>query len=305
LTPLCPVLRTISLVLLVIALARPRRGTEQVRDISKGIAIEMALDRSSSMSAEMELRGKKINRFDAAKMVFESFVLGDKQDLKGRPNDLIGMITFARYPDTACPLTLAHGALPKLLENARIVQRESEDGTAIGDAIALAAARLKTAEETFASQTMDKDGKKDYEIKSKVIILLTDGASNCGKRSPISAARLAAEWGIKIYAIGVGGNEPVMSIQTFFGVQKFPTGQGVDETTLKAIAKITGGLYRRADTPEALKAVYEEIDTLEKSEIESIRYVDYKEQFVPFALWALVLLCIEVLLRCTVFRRIP
>lgn len=298
-------LRILALVSLSIALARPQQGLERVRDINQGIAIEMVVDRSGSMGAEMEFRGERRNRLEVVKSVFEEFVLGNGRDLKGRPNDLIGMIAFARYTDTICPLTLAHGALPRFLENVKLVQRRSEDGTAIGDAVALAAARLRTAGEVLAAQLVDTGKDVEYEIKSKVIILLTDGENNCGKRLPRQAAELAAKWDIKIYAIGVGAGESVRTVQTLFGTYKVPMGSAVDEGTLKSIAEITGGMYWRADTAEALQSIYREIDKLEKSEIESVRYVDYREKFVPFAIMAFVLICLEILLRCTVFRRIP
>ena len=172
-------LRYVALSLVVIGLARPQEGLERIRDVNKGIAIEMVVDRSGSMGAEMEYKGEVLNRLEVVKEVFEEFILGNKRDLKGRPNDLIGMVTFARYADTVCPLTLAHGALPRFLKTVKKVERREEDGTAIGDALALAAARLKTAEETLAQQTDQKE--REYEIKSKVIILLTDGQNNAGK----------------------------------------------------------------------------------------------------------------------------
>jgi len=300
-----PALRIITLILLTVALARPQQGLERIRDVNKGVAIEMVVDHSSSMGAELEFNGERLNRLEVVKQVFEKFVRGDGHDLKGRPSDLIGMIVFARYPDTACPLTLAHGALPRFLENVQLVQQQSEDGTAIGDAIALASARLKTAEETLAAQLRDADKEKEYEIKSKVIILLTDGENNCGRRAPRQAAELAAKWGIKIYTIGIGGGESVASIPTLFGIFRQAVASRIDEGMLTSIADITGGMYRRADTAEALHAVYKEIDELERSEIESVRYVDYREKFVFFAVAAFVLLCLEIFLRCFVFRRIP
>jgi len=296
-------LRIFTLVCITIALARPQEGLERVRDINKGIAIEMVVDRSGSMGAELEYKGERMNRLELVKRVFEEFVMGNRRDLPGRPNDLVGMIAFARYPDTVCPLTLAHGALPPFLATVGLVQRRSEDGTAIGDAVALAAARLQTAERTLARQT--KGTQKDYEIKSKVIILLTDGENNCGKRHPRQAAELAAKWGIKIHTIGVGGGESVTTIQTPFGNYKVPMGSRVDEGTLKAIAKATGGLYRRANSARSLHAVYREIDRMERSEIESVRFMDYKEKFLPYAAAALALLAVEVILGCTVFRKIP
>jgi len=296
-------LRLLALTCLVIALARPQTGREQVREISKGIAIEMVADRSGSMGAEMEYQGARMNRLEVVKKVFLDFALGNGKDLPGRPNDLIGMIAFARYADTTCPLTLAHGALPLFVKNLKIVTQRSEDGTAIGDALALAAARLKTAEETLKKQQKQTD--KAYEIKSKVIILLSDGENNCGKRSPEEAAELAKKWGIKVYTIAIGGGEAMASIRTPFGVYKMPTHAGVDTATLKAVAEKTGGLFKQAKTAEDLADIYKEIDKLEKSEIESIRYVDYRENYLIFVLLGLGLLAAEILLSCTVFRRIP
>jgi len=296
-------LRILVLVLLVAALARPQKGKEQIRIVSKGVAIEMVVDRSGSMGAEMEYGGEKQTRLEVVKKVFAEFVQGNDDELEGRPNDLIGMITFARYADTVCPLTLAHGALSRFLESVQLVKRRSEDGTAVGDAVALAAARLKTAEETLAQQT-EKD-EKQYEIKSKVIILLTDGQSNAGKRLPLEAAKLAQEWGIKIYAIGIGGGEGVTTIQTPFGDYKVATGSGVDMRTLQDVAQATGGESWLAEDAESLRKIYEQIDQQEKSDIESVRYLDYRELFVPFALAALGVLALESLLTCTIFRRVP
>ena len=300
-TPL--VLRIAALVLLGVALARPQEGKEQVRDVSRGVAIEMVIDRSGSMRAEMDYEGERLNRLEVAKRVFEEFVVGNKRGLKGRANDLVGMVAFARYPDTICPLTLGHGALSRFLESVRHVRLRSEDGTAIGDALALAAARLKTAEETLARQTRGEEG--DYTIKSKIIILLTDGEHNAGKRMPMEAAKLARQWRVKIYTIGIGGGESVMTVQTPFGERKVPMGSGVDAGTLEAVADETGGIFRMAEDAESLRAVYREIDELEKSEIESVRYLDYRELFAPFALAGLVVLLAQVALSCTVFRRIP
>ncbi|NOZ23556.1 MAG: VWA domain-containing protein [Planctomycetes bacterium] len=296
-------MRTLVLVLLIVCIARPQQGKERIRDVSKGIAIEMVVDRSSSMGAEMEFAGERLSRLDVVKRVFQEFVLGNKRGLKGRPNDLIGMVAFARYADTICPLTLGHGALARFLESVKLVTLRSEDGTAIGDALALAAARLKTAEETLARQT--KDTGRQYKIKSKVIILLTDGQHNAGKRSPFEAAALAKQWGIKIYTIGIGGDEAVRKIQTPLGQYILPGGPGVDEDTLRAIADETGGVYRRATDAQSLRSIYKEIDAMEQSKIESVRFLDYRESFPPFALLALILLVGEVFLTNTVFRKIP
>ena len=293
-----PLLRGLSLLLLIIALARPQVGTERVRDINKGIAIEVVIDRSGSMREEMKYKGERMTRLDVVKNVFRDFILGDGRGLPGRPNDLVGMISFARYADTVCPLTLAHGALEPLLGNIKLVTDRSEDGTSVGDALALAAARLKRAEDTLSLQTGkgNKDN-ADYQIKSKIIILLTDGANNAGQRDPMAAAALAAKWDIKVYAIGMGSaGSPI------FG---FMRGSSADPETLKRIAKKTGGIYRSADSAKALQSIYAEIDELEKSEIESVRFMDYKEQFVRYALLALLLIILEIILAETVFRKLP
>ena len=299
-------LRIITLLLLIIALARPLEGTEKIYDISKGVAIEVVIDRSSSMSAEMIFAGQQLDRLEVAKRVLLEFVQGNKKELAGRPNDLIGLITFARYADTACPLTLAHGALASFIEPIALVNRKQEDGTAIGDALALAAARLQKAEQTIKQQTVTGEtSAPSYEIKSKIIILLTDGEQTAGKRTPREAADLAKKWGIKIYAIGIGGQESLLRVPTLFGTQVIKRGPGVDKETLATLARETGGLFRMAEDGDSLRSIYAEIDALEKSEIESIRYVDYRERFTPFALAALVLLVLEILLQTTWLRRVP
>ena len=297
-------LRGLVLLLLVLALARPQMGREQVRDLSKGIAIMMVVDRSSSMAQELSFRGTLQNRLAVVKQVFADFVKGNDRTLKGRPRDLIGMVAFARYADTVCPLTLGHGALEHFLATVQLVNRRPEDGTAIGDGVALAAARLKTAEETLARQTGERADA--YTIKSKVIVLLTDGENNCGENSPEQAAALAAQWGIRIYAIGVGGGEAYTVVQRVMGAIKLPGfGPRIDTRDLQMLAEKTGGKFFQADDARSLEAVYEEIDRLERSEIESLRFVDYREVYLYPALAALLLLVLEVLLRCSVFRRLP
>jgi Ca-activated chloride channel family protein len=162
--------------------------------------------------------------------------------------------------------------------------------------LALAAARLRTAEETL---------RKDYRIKSKVAILLTDGQNNAGKRSPLEAARLAKDWGIKVYAIGIGGRESFVTVRTPLGDYKMPGGPGVDEATLKRIADETGGAFWLAESADKLHQIYREIDRLERTEIESIRHIDYAERFLPFVLIAIALLALEQVLISTIFRRVP
>lgn len=295
------VLRACALVLLVIALARPQRGVETVRDISRGVAIEMVVDRSSSMGADMRFKGLRSNRLDVVKRVFEDFV-DSKGDLPGRPSDLIGMITFARFPDTICPLTLSHGTLEELISTVKLVDQRPEDGTAIGDAVALAAARLRNAEQELARKLGRAQIETDYEIKSKVIILLTDGENNAGERSVEESAELAKNWGIRVYAIGVGEDK---RLTTGFGVFNVPKQPGVDDASLRALAETTGGIYRLAEDSESLIDIYREIDQLEKSEIEAVRYLNYRELFTPFALFALALALLEAILRSTALRTIP
>lgn len=293
-------LRIAVLVLLIIAIARPRLGTERIVEHSRGVALEMVIDRSGSMGAEMRYAGERLNRFEVVKRVFREFVLGNDGELEGRPSDLIGMITFALYPDTVCPLTHNHDALVQFVDSADLVGLQSENKTAIGDAIALAAARLKTAEEDLRRRRL-QTGEESFTIKSKAIILLTDGQNNAGKRTPIEAAKLAAEWGIKIYCIGIGGGKPASAIDMFFGRQ----GSDLDDRTLNAVAEITGGFFRKATDEDGLRGIYEKIDELEKTEIVSERYVDYKERFSGWAVPALLLLLLEAAVSNTFFRRIP
>lgn len=317
-------IRCTAVVLLVVGLARPQQGREEVRDVSEGIAIEMVVDRSGSMGQEFIHEGKPATRLDVVKKVFREFVLGNGRDLPGRPNDLIGMVAFARYADTVCPLTLSHGALERFIESIQLVTRRNEDGTAIGDALALAAARLKTAGEAMRSSqgrrsvqgsgddpeagagaSRTPGASSGYEIKGKVVILLTDGQNNAGRRSPMEAARLAREWGVKVYAVGVGGRESFMTVKTPLGDYKVPGGPGVDEAALKAVAEETGGAFWLAESAEKLHEIYKKIDQLERTEIESVRHIDYAERFAPLALAALFLLVLEQVLVGTVLRKIP
>lgn len=302
LMPLLPALRFTALALFIVALARPQQGQERVRDLSKGIAIKMVLDRSGSMAEEMDFGGTSLNRLEVVKRVFDEFVQGNGASLDGRPSDLIGLITFAGYADTIAPLTLGHDALSQLVEEVELVQVQEEDGTAIGDALALGAARLKTAEE--AQLRVNATLGNDYEIKSKIIILLTDGQNNRGDITPEEAAGMAREWGIKIYTIGIG-NDPRAAIQTPLGAFAMPQRRTLDERMLQGLAENTGGIYRRADSAQGLREIYEEIGELEKSEVQSMRYLDYKERFLPFAAAGLVLLLLESVLGATWLRKHP
>ena len=294
-------IRIAVLVLLVFALARPRKGTELVTERSEGVALEIVVDRSSSMGAEMKYRGRTMNRLEVVKEVSREFIMGNDAGLKGRTSDLLGMIAFARYPDTVCPLTHTHEALIQFVDTTELVFRNpAEDGTAVGDALALAAARLQVAEKELRQKQLAGDD--SFAIKSKAVVLLTDGKNNCGTRTPRAAARVAKEWGITVYCVGIVG-ERISSVEQML-LLGGSRGQ-VDEATLKTVAEMTGGRYFRASDEESLRRIYEEIDTLEKTAIATERYVSYSEGFSRWAVPALLLLLFEVGLGNTVFRRIP
>lgn len=280
--------RCLALALLAVSIARPQKPFELARETKKGIAIEMVLDRSPSMSAEMEFYGQRTNRLEVVKRVFHDFIRGDGKQFKGRPNDLVGIVAFAGWADTICPLTLAHDVFPELLKT---IEFEG-GGTAIGDAIALGAARLKSAEDSLSRQSPGSPNK--YELKSKILILLTDGGSNAGRRDPIQAAQLAANWAIKIYTIGIGARRN-SSLQA----------PEADEWLLQKIAETTGGQFRMADDSAGLRAVCEEIDRLERSEVQEVRFRRFKELFPPLVLTAFLLITLEILAKSTVFRSIP
>ncbi len=304
--PLLLVLRLAALALLIVAIARPQTSRSETRVSTEGIALEMVVDRSSSMRAEMDFEGERLNRLEVVKRVFTEFVVGNGDDLPGRPHDLIGMIAFARFADTAAPLVRAHDALVQFVQDTKIAQFEAEDGTAIGDALALAAARLKRAEEDIARWT-ERGTADAFTIKSKAIILLTDGRNNAGDLTPGQAAALARDWGIKIYAIGIGGGEEFITVQTPFGgtVRLPAVGMGMDEGTLRTVAEVSGGRYFVAADGDALRNVYREIDRLEKTEIETLEFAQHDEVFLPYALAAGLLLLAEIVLGNTWLRRAP
>ncbi|MEE9294915.1 MAG: VWA domain-containing protein [Phycisphaerae bacterium] len=309
-----PLLRTVAVGILVVCLARPQQPNQETRIRSEGIAIQMLVDRSSSMQAmDFALEGRRVDRLTAVKNVVEGFVFGG-QDVDGRPDDLIGMITFAGYADSRCPLTLDHAFLVQTLEQTEIVSPEEgreEDGTAIGDGIALAVERL-----------VDLDRRRQVhgvrKVKNRIIILLTDGENNRGDVSPQKAAELAAEYDIKIYTIGAGttGIAPIPVRNAFGNVVMRPTRVTIDEATLKQIADATGGQYWRAKDTDSLREIYAEIDALEKTETEEKRYFQRAElatewvslggvALPPLLAMAAGLLALEVLLVNTRFRKVP
>ncbi|TFG46153.1 MAG: VWA domain-containing protein [Candidatus Brocadiia bacterium] len=310
LRPLLTVLRLLCVALLIVAIARPRKGTVLSEISTEGIAAEVVVDQSGSMETEMSYQGKKLTRLAVVKEVLKDFIEGDKKGFKGRGGDLIGLITFARFADTKCPLVHSHNDLVEFLKKTDIVKLDSENYTSIGDAIALAAARLKQAEEEIIQRKKQLGlGKDDDEagdkIKSKIIILLTDGINNAGDYDPVQAAELAKEWGIKIYTIGIGSSEAFSTVTTPMGTFRMPARQELDERLLKNIADNTGGIYGRADDEEALREIVKKIDELEKTNVKSVQYTQYAERFGPWTIAALITLTSEILAGCTVFRKIP
>jgi Ca-activated chloride channel family protein len=315
LRPVLVVARVLCLTLLILALARPRKGTV-LREIStEGVAIEAVVDRSGSMFTEMDYYGEKLDRLTVVKRVLGDFIEGDTKGLGGRSSDLIGLVTFARYADTVCPLVLSHNVLTEFLKKTEIVSLESENRTAIGDAIALAAARLRTAEEEIQRRNAElgferagesqEPRRTSFEIKSKAMILLTDGRNNAGEYDPLEAAELARKWGIKIYAIGIGSAQAYRTVQMMLGTFRVPTRDELDEKLLKAIAEKTGGFYGRAGDAEALRDIVKRINDLETTEVKSVQYMQYAEQFGWWTLPALLVLVLEILAGTTIFRKIP
>lgn len=288
-------LRRLVLVLLLVALARPQAGSTYSLDVSEGIAIQLLVDVSSSMDMSVVAEdGSRNSRMELAKEMVARFIGGDGDTLQGRPDDLIGLITFARYADTRSPLTFGHEALLQIVEDLQIQERPNEDGTAYGDALAVAAARLQNLEELqFGQSSIQTD-----TIESKVIILLTDGENNSGTHLPIEAAGLAKEWGCRIYAISLGDKAHAGDLVKSAALT--PT-----EQTLQFISEETGGIFRQASDYESLLAVYQEIDQLERAEI-STRSFDRVAEWLGLPLGiALVCLVLALTLEATVLRVVP
>lgn len=297
-------LRTLAIATLVVCLARPGKADEQTRVFVEGVAIQMLVDRSSSMQAlDFTLAGRPVDRLTAVKSVGRDFIEGG-DGLTGRPDDLIGLITFAGYADSLCPLTLDHDHVLQVLNSVRLAERQDEDGTAIGDAIALAVERLR-----------DLEGRK--EIKSRIMILLTDGENTAGDLDPEVAAEIAKTYGIKIYTIGVGTRGFAKIPVQFMGrtvLRDVPV--NIDEDTLRAVARATGGEYFRATDTDSLVKIYETIDSLEKTRTEQRRYRQFDDfatdrfrlaglTMPPLLVVPLVLLGLDLLLAGTRLRRLP
>ncbi|MCA9294367.1 MAG: VWA domain-containing protein [Phycisphaerales bacterium] len=313
-------LRCVALALLALAMARPREGIGEVRSQVDGVAMMAVLDRSGSMGEPMELDGGQTNKLDVLKQTFCEFVGGSDAvatpldgtrrgpKLPGRPHDLIGAVQFAGLAETLSPLSTVHDTLIKRVAEMQIPEIQGvANATAIGDALALAAARLKDAEkeiqareDALRSARDDGDatgntGVDEFTIRSKIVILFTDGDENAGDIHALPAAKLCQDWGIKVYTIGIGG-----------AVRRGPLnlrGTSYNAPLLRQIAEATGGVYRSAENAEALREVYEEIDALEKTTVRSIEYTSYNELFGRLALAAGLCVVGEIVLGALVLGR--
>src|SRR5262249_27300988 len=249
-------LRAAAIVLLVIALAQPQTADARVHTQSNGISIQLVIDNSYSMrTTDYDLGSDLISRLDAVKHSVRLFIAGGEHGLTGRPDDRIGIITFARDPDVVCPATLDHAAALDALEH---IQLAPPVGTNIGDALAWALDRLR-----------------GDPTKEKIIILLSDGSHNIkDAMQPLEGAKLAADLKIRVYTIGAVGNrfgkKPNMAelVRQLQGRRGEGSEDSVDEPTMQKIAEMTGGKYYRATDTNGLTAIYEDIDRLEKTEME-------------------------------------
>lgn len=273
LQPVLPVLYGAGLLLLITATARPQKGLDDYRLQRDAVDLVLLIDVSSSMLAEdFHLDGRRVNRMEVALHTAKEFI-------RMRRKDRISLIAFAGVPYVMAPLTFDTGWLLQQLNRIEIAM--VQDGTAIGSAIASGLNRLR-----------------DSEAEGKVIVLLTDGVNNTGNISPENAARAAAALDVRVHAVGIGTqDEAPFPVRTAGGGRRYVNQLAVfDEAQLQRIAEITGGHYFHAHDTEALVRIYEEIDALERTEIEVEEYTRYEEAFMPFLLWAMGLLVGERLL---------
>jgi Ca-activated chloride channel family protein len=268
-------LRWLALAAFLVALAQPRLMRSQTQVKASGIDIVCALDLSGSMKTrDYFVLGRQINRIDMAKPVLKEFI-------EGRPNDRIGLVVFAAQAFIAAPLTLDHDYLLTIADQIGIGSINS-DATAIGDGITVALNRLRD----------------DPKAKSKIIVLVTDGGNNSGTINPQTATDAARALGVKIYTIGLGNRDIVRQM-------RLPDNFLPDEDMLQQISQRTGGKYYRADNSEKFKAIYAEIDKLEKSEAIINKYTEYQELFRWLITGGLTVLLLEIVLGQTLLRRLP
>ena len=269
-------LRTVALSMIIIAIARPRSSSKMDKIDTEGIDIVLAMDVSTSMLA----RDFTPDRISAAKDIAIEFI-------SQRPSDRIGIVVFAGESYTQCPLTTDRATLINLMKE--IQTGLIEDGTAIGNGLATAVARMQGS-----------------DAKSRVVILLTDGVNNRGEITPQTAADIAKTYGIRVYTIGVGANGTApYPVITPWGVQMQDVEVEIDEDLLKGIAETTGGRYFRATDNTKLSEIYSEINKMEKARTTIDSFPVYKELFMDFALVALICLILEVVFNAFILKRLP
>ena len=275
-------LRLLALIFFIVALARPQQSLKETVHKMEGIDIVLAIDCSGSMAAEdFTIHGQRVNRLVVVKSVVRDFVAA-------RPHDRLALVAFAGLAYTVCPLTTDYDWLLTNLE--RIELGVLEDGTAVGSAISSSLNRLKQS-----------------QAKSKVVILLTDGMNNAGRMDPKTAAKIAKTMNVKVYTIGAGSRGLVpFPVEDVWGRKIYQNvALDLDEETLQEIARITYAQYFRATDTPSLKQIYQEIDALEKTEIQETGYKEYQELFGSFLMVGLICLVSEVILSRTLFLRIP
>ena len=283
----------VAIGLLITACAGPQMERQVGEETREGVAIQLLVDISSSMEQSLAADdGERMSRLEATKRVVEQFI-------RHRPDDLIGLITFARYADTLSPLTYGHDALVEIVRELDIQERPTEDGTGYGDALALACARLDQM-----GQWQPAAGKRTADpsatVRSKVVVLLTDGENNCGLHLPEEAAGLAKKWGIRVYAISMKDDEGGSTLER----RSDDEGLTDAEKLLRRLADETGGAYWKIGNATHLQEVYERIDHLETSEIKTtiLYHSEISPLFQYLACVAFVLLLAERIMRATWLR---
>jgi len=286
------ILRAAGLALLVLALARPITGYQVRKDRADVIDMMLCVDCSGSMrSQDFISSGQRRDRLYVTKEAVREFLNRRKERSSDRFGlDRVGLILYGAYAWTACPLTLDYGVVEHELNRVEInIEDPKAQRTAIGSAIGLAVSRLRKS-----------------EARSKVIVLLTDGLNNSGELAPMTAAKLAKDYGIRIYTIGAGSREGgVIPVSTLFGTVMQRTDEGIDEEALKKIAAATGGKYYRATDTATLDEAYQEINKLETTEVELGDYYEHREGFAAFAVAGTIALALSVFTRRAWFEAIP
>ncbi|GMW01313.1 MAG: VWA domain-containing protein [Candidatus Hydrogenedentota bacterium] len=288
-----PLLRALALACLIVALARPLQGMRVIPNTADVVDIQLCVDVSRSMQVtDLDLSEKKLDRLEITKFAVRDFLQSRKQRIEDRfGNDRVGLILYAGYAWTQCPLTLDYAVLERELENARIVDRRDrdKDGTAIGSAIGLAVSKLRKS-----------------EAESKVIVLLTDGRNNAGNLEPMTAAQFAKDFNIRIYTIAAGSDEEVeISQDSWMGPVADRIRLPVDTEGLQRIAEVTGGKFYTARNLESLKEAYEAINSLETTEVEGGHYYEYEEGFEPWVAGGIALFIASIVMRRLWFESIP